>query len=175
MTHDVAKAEIDRLMSSAIEELEADATAGTMNLCLAKLLGAVAGLLGFRDILGRIEILISKLSPADFLKGVISNIDWHSPERLAQLCRIKPPDEFGADHPVCSRDVPVPDLHRVPRDCAHLELCLQGDVAGAIRAANSELDYEEIADTLAALGKFDEAIELIDSQPVSRERRQGVR
>jgi hypothetical protein len=56
-----------------------------------------------------------------------------------------------------------------------LQLCLRGDTAAAIAAAKNDLDYEEIADTLAALGRFDEAINLIDSLPVSHDRRDGVR
>lgn len=176
MIHNNAETEIDRLMLAAIDDLDAAATANKANHFVAKLLGAVANLLGYRDILKRVKAHLAELSAADLFEGAITNIDWHNlnADELERLRRIEPAAEFDASHPVYNRDAPVPDLERFAQRSLHLTLCLQGDVAGAIAVAKSDLDYEEIADTLAALGKFDEAIALIDSQPVSVERQRGV-
>jgi hypothetical protein len=177
MSRDNAKAEIDRLMIAAIDDLEAAAAANRMNHFVAKLLGSVANLLGHRDVLKRVELLLAKLTAADLFRGGITNSDWHKLDsrELDRLRRVEPAETFGADHPIYDRAFPVPDLQKYSQDPTHLQLCLQGNTAGALAAVKSDLDYEEIADTLAALGRFDEAVNLIDSVPVSRDRRHGVR
>lgn len=177
MTQTSAEKEIDRLMLAAIDELEAAAAASKMNHFVAELLGAVANLLGYREIVRRVETLLAKLTIADFFKGAITNIDLHKldADALERFRRITPAAKFDAEHPVYDRDAPVPDLERFSQGSPHLALCLKGDIAGALAAAQCELDYEEIADTLAALGRFDEAIALIDSQLVSDGRKHRVR
>jgi hypothetical protein len=168
---------IDRLMLAAIDNLEATAATNRMNHLVAKQLGAVANLFGYPDIVKRVEVCLAKLSVADFFRGAITNIDWQNlgPDELDRLRRIEPAVKFSDDHPIYERNAPVPDLERFAQSSPHLKLCLQGDVTGALSTAKCELDFEEIADTLAALGRFDEAIALIDSQLVSNGRKLGVR
>ena len=169
--------EIDKLMRAAIDDLEVAAAAHTMNHFEAKLLGAVSDLLGYADILKRVETQLAKLSAADLFENAITNVDWHnlSADELDRLRSIEPAAKFAADHPVLDRNAPDPNFERFAQESPHLKLCLQGDIGGAIGVVKSDLDYEEIACTLAALGKFDEAVALIDSLPVPDYRRRGVR
>ena len=177
MLEDTARTESERLISAAIDELGTSARNKSMNHFVAKHLGAVANLLGHREIVTRVQQLLDNLSLGDFFVAAITNIDWRTlnADDLARLRSLEPADTYGEDHPIYDRNVPVPDLVRFAESSTHLKLCLQGGIADALKVAKTDLDYEEIADTLAALGRYDEAIALIDSAPVPEERRLGVR
>jgi hypothetical protein len=176
MSRNNPEAEIDRLMIAAINDLEAAAAANRMNHYLAKLLGSIANLLGHQEILKPVESLLAKLTAADLFGAAITIIDWQNLDsrQLNRLRSVEPADTFGAAHPVYDRASPVPDLQKYSLDFPHMQLCLQGNTAAAVAVAQTDAAYEEIANTLAALGRFDEAVNLIDSLPVSRERRRGV-
>jgi hypothetical protein len=177
MPETTAIAEISRLLNIAIDDLEMAARANRMNHFVAKLLGATANSLGHLAIAKRVDFLLGKLSAEDIFRGAITNIDWRKLDcnELDRLRAIQPEDEFAASHPMYDRDSPVPELQKCAQHSPHLHFCLQGEIHRALMVAKSELDYEEIANTLAALGKFDDAISMIDSSPVSPERRRNVR
>ena len=174
MLEPLAKSEIDGLIHEAIEELETDARSGRMNTLVAHHLGAIARLIEFDDVARRVELLLSSLSLADFLNGSITNIELGSVD-VDRLRRIEAPAEFAAKHPICDDQLLAKNLNRFAKDSPHLALCLVGDIAGAKSAAKQELDYEEIALTFAALGKYSEARTFIDAQPVISHRRDHVR
>ncbi|MGE3641368.1 MAG: hypothetical protein AB7G28_22650 [Pirellulales bacterium] len=177
MGEKIAGTEISRLLNIAIDDLEMAASAHRMNHFVAKLLGAIANSLGHQAIAKRVESLLGELTAEDFFRGAITNIDWRNlgSGELDRLRSIQPANEFDACHPAYDRDSPVPELQRYSQQSPHVRFCLQGEIDQALAAAKTELDYEEIADTLAALGRFDDAITTIDSSPISLERRREVR
>jgi hypothetical protein len=176
MTEAIASAEIERLLISATSDLEMAARAERMNHFVAKFLGSIANLLGDQEIVKRVERLLGNLTAEDIFRGAITNIDWRNldSKELDRLRAIESADSFGAKHPIYDRASPVPELQQFSQHSPHLLFCLQGQIDRALAAVKSDLDYEEIADTLAALGKFDDAICLIDSLPVSLARQRGV-
>ena len=151
----LARSESERLISAAALDLEGQAAAKRMNHFVAKLLGAIANALDYREIADRVQSLLMALTAEDFFKASITNIDLHrlSANELDRLREIEPLESFNRTHPVYVRNQAVPDVQRFASALDHLKPCLNGDVATAVAIANSELEFEDIADTLAALGK----------------------
>jgi hypothetical protein len=173
----LARSESERLISAAALDLEGQAAAKRMNHFVAKLLGAIANALDYREIADRVQSLLMALTAEDFFKASITNIDLHrlSANELDRLRQIEPLESFNRTHPVYVRNQAVPDVQRFASALDHLKPCLNGDVATAVAIANSELEFEDIADTLAALGKYEEAIALVDCHVASEDRRRSVR
>jgi hypothetical protein len=174
MAYPWAQSEIERLLHAAIADLESSAGVGKLNSLLARHVGKVAGLLDFGGVMHRASALLSTQTAADLFKGSLTNIDLSTID-ISKLRGIESPAEFSIQHPVWDDDALRAELTRCAESTPHLQLCLQGDPAGAVRAAKCDIDFEEIGNTLAVLGKLDDAITFIDSQPVQPMYRKAVR
>jgi len=168
-----ALAEINHQLETVVAELEAVfAQQGHANFLLVRQAGGIAGLLGRPDLSARLGVIISGLAIENIFGGAVTNLD-RSDIDATRLARIKSPPEISREHPFCDDDFLIARMKS--QTDHHLQLCLQGDIQGALQAATSERALEEIGCTLAALGQFEHAASLIDAQPVEDRARMAVR
>lgn len=164
---------IDQQLSASILQLELNAKTGGLNMFSARNLADAARLLEREAIATRASRLLAEAPDEAFFAGAITNIDL--PSKIPDAFRsVAPLERLEAKHP---QYVEAEMRRRIEQNAEteeHFALCLKGRWQEARASAKEGVRLEEVGDTLAVLGQFDEALEISRDGALERFRQSGV-
>lgn len=172
VTH-LAKSRARRYLEASVEELEGKAKDNQYNIFEVRLLANAATVLQQTDIAHRALALLRKVPDGVFWAGMITNFEL--PKNVPESLRTADsPQQLERQFP-CYVEHDIADRTRMSAKTEdHLRLCLEGNVARAFAIAKTELQLEEVCETLAILGDFDAALNVARAPTFPDSRRRGV-
>jgi hypothetical protein len=161
-------------LETGIDQLERDAGGGRYNTLCIRALGSAAMLLGQQDIASRAIRLLHDAPEGAFWAGAITNIEL--PETVPDKMRtIDSPEGLERSFPPYREENIVARIQSDAREEEHFALCLEGRFQEARSRSGSGRRLEEVGETLAVLGEFDEALNISHDPALDDFRRRGVR
>jgi hypothetical protein len=136
--------------------------------------GTAAKVLGQEDLAERAARLLCAAPDEAFWAGLLTNIEL--PAKVPEQMRtIEPTPDWEARYQPYSVEETVRRIRKCSETEEHFALCLKGRGQEARALAKSGLLLEEVGDTLAILGRFEEAQEIACDPALEPFRQWGVR
>jgi hypothetical protein len=135
--------------------------------------GGAAMLLDHLDLADRAQRLLRAVPDEAFSSGAITNIRFPAaaPDRVRSIEAI---ETLESSHPRVSHADLMAGVRRCGETEEHVAMCLSGRTGEARAGANSSLAVEEIGATLAVLGEFGAAADVVRSPALDVGHRKGL-
>ncbi len=157
-------------LSEAAEQLEASFERGLgLNIFQARLISEAASLLGFADLMQRLDTLLETENVGSSLRGAITNVVL-SKAGAAKPLSPAPVGQAEMQHPLFASSAAI-EAMCLASD-RHIALCVGRDYGAAMAAAGTELELQEVALTQIILGDAEVALAFLPK--LSEQRRQHV-
>ena len=161
-------------LEAGIAELDRAASEGRYNTMCIRHLGSAAVVLGEDAIAERAARLLRAAPDGAFWAGAITNIQIPAtaPDGMRTLDST---ELFERRHPLYRADNLIEEIRKYGETERSIALCLERRFEEARAAAESGLRLEEVGETLAVLGEFDEARSIATDPALEGFRQEGVR